>query len=460
MLRLARRFLFVLIVVLLVVSPFHLFSAQAPTAVTTQLALAVDGSSSISSSEFAIFAEGLATAVRNASQMPHDGTVELTVVQYGGWFGPNRARVEVYPTVITVANYESVASTIGGMSQMGGYTPLADGILMCWSQMNASSNFPIATKQAINVATNGEPNVALVAAPPPSWITLLGPPPGDGDGDATWVRNGAVSEGLDELDAEGIDATASGLNWMRDYLVYPQPGTFAPPFTPGWVLVCADFEEFAASIGEKFRVVTHQYTLTTSVVGSGSVSKNPDQATYTYGTSVQLTATPAAGWSFSHWTGDLTGSTNPDSVTMDDNKTVTAHFTQDVTYTLTITATSGGTTSPSPGAHVYSSGTNVAVAAIPQSGYQFDHWELDTVNVGSANPYAVTMNADHTLHAVFKEAPSPPPAVGGYALPINLDLGTSISLIPRICLASALFAIVAATIILVRRRKKTLERER
>ena len=52
-----------------------------------------------------------------------------------------------------------------------------------------------------------------------------------------------------------------------------------------------------------------------------------------------------------------------------------------------------------------------------------------------------------------------PPPVGGFALPITLDLGTSSSLFPQIGLASALLATVAATIVLVRRRKKTLKRE-
>jgi len=59
---------------------------------------------------------------------------------------------------------------------------------------------------------------------------------------------------------------------------------------------------------------------------------------------------------------------------------------------------------------------------------------------------------------VVSGAPPPPP-VGGYALPITLDLGASDSLIPQIGLASSLSAAVAATTILVRRRKKTLKRE-
>ena len=68
------------------------------------------------------------------------------------------------------------------------------------------------------------------------------------------------------------------------------------------------------------------YTLTTNVVGSGTVARNPDQATYGSGTVVTLTATPAAGWTFAGWSGDLTGSANPQTITIDANKVVTATF--------------------------------------------------------------------------------------------------------------------------------------
>jgi len=71
-----------------------------------------------------------------------------------------------------------------------------------------------------------------------------------------------------------------------------------------------------------------EYTLTVTTAGSGSVAKVPDQASYQAGASVQLTATASPGWSFSGWIGDLSGSTNPASVTMDSNKQITATFTQ------------------------------------------------------------------------------------------------------------------------------------
>jgi len=70
------------------------------------------------------------------------------------------------------------------------------------------------------------------------------------------------------------------------------------------------------------------------------------------------------------------------------------------TYALTITATLGGTTSPAAGTYTYSAGTVVSVTATPNTGYTFDRWELDGIN-NSTNPINVTINADHTLHAVF-----------------------------------------------------------
>ena len=70
-------------------------------------------------------------------------------------------------------------------------------------------------------------------------------------------------------------------------------------------------------------------------------------------------------------------------------------------YTLTITSTVGGTTSPSPSIYSYAQGTNVPVTAMPDAGYTLDHWELDEADVGATNPIQVVMDTDHTLHAVF-----------------------------------------------------------
>jgi len=78
-----------------------------------------------------------------------------------------------------------------------------------------------------------------------------------------------------------------------------------------------------------------EYTLTVNTVGSGSVTLVPPGGTFLPDTDVTLTPVAGPGWTFTGWSGDLSGSADPENITMDSNKTVTATFTQD-TYTLTV----------------------------------------------------------------------------------------------------------------------------
>jgi uncharacterized repeat protein (TIGR02543 family) len=83
-------------------------------------------------------------------------------------------------------------------------------------------------------------------------------------------------------------------------------------------------------------------TLTTGVTGSGSVAKLPNLPNYPYGSTVQLTATPSAGWAFTAWSGDLSGSTNPANLLMNGAKSVTAAFADTAAPVVTVTAPNGG----------------------------------------------------------------------------------------------------------------------
>jgi len=73
-----------------------------------------------------------------------------------------------------------------------------------------------------------------------------------------------------------------------------------------------------------------EYDLTVEMIGEGSVTIDPPGITYDQGTPVQLTALPdgSAGTEgvFTGWSGDLNGSENPEMITMDSDKTVTATF--------------------------------------------------------------------------------------------------------------------------------------
>ncbi len=72
-----------------------------------------------------------------------------------------------------------------------------------------------------------------------------------------------------------------------------------------------------------------------------------------------------------------------------------------IDYTLTVSSSAGGSTTPASGAHVYPCSSMVDVTAVADACYVFDHWELDGFPAGSSNPITVHMDDDHSLHAVF-----------------------------------------------------------
>ncbi|HNT74475.1 MAG TPA: hypothetical protein PKH77_05595, partial [Anaerolineae bacterium] len=80
-------------------------------------------------------------------------------------------------------------------------------------------------------------------------------------------------------------------------------------------------------------VAAEAYTLTVATVGQGVVNRDPQgsiilptSASYAPGMVVMLTAEPAAGWTFSGWSGSLTGNANPAQLTMSADRAVTATF--------------------------------------------------------------------------------------------------------------------------------------
>jgi len=69
-------------------------------------------------------------------------------------------------------------------------------------------------------------------------------------------------------------------------------------------------------------------TLTVGTIGDGTTDPAPNVWEYAGGSLVTITAVPASGWVFDHWSGDASGTDNPITITMDSNKSVTAHFTE------------------------------------------------------------------------------------------------------------------------------------
>jgi hypothetical protein len=143
-----------------------------------------------------------------------------------------------------------------------------------------------------------------------------------------------------------------------------------------------------------------EYTLTVSVIGSGTVTQSPTQASYHFGDVVQLTAIPTSGWRFSVWSGDLVGSTNPSSVTINGNKSVTAVFLTNQ-YSITAIAGTGGSISP-PGITIVDHGGSQVFTITPNAGYHIVDVLINNTSVGPVSSYtASNITGDTIITASF-----------------------------------------------------------
>lgn len=134
---------------------------------------------------------------------------------------------------------------------------------------------------------------------------------------------------------------------------------------------------------------------------------------YISGTDVQLIAVSNPGYTFNNWSGDISNSASEVSINIDENKSVTANFSEDtVCFSLStsIFPFSGGNINISPEANCnngtqYTSGTVIQLTASSNTGYSFDNWTGDISS--SVNPISIVMNNDKTVNANFVEVVGP-----------------------------------------------------
>jgi uncharacterized repeat protein (TIGR02543 family) len=207
--------------------------------------------------------------------------------------------------------------------------------------------------------------------------------------------------------------------------VYPEDQVVAITAIPnagyqfdGWTGDVADPNSASTTVtmdGDKtvtahFSLLPITYELTMAVDPTAGGTTDPAVGVHTYPEDevIDITAIPNAGYEFDYWEGDVTDPNSASTtVTMDGDKTVTAHFTLlPTTYELTMAVdpTEGGTTDPAVGVHAYPEDEVVDITAIPNAGYQFDNWTGDVANPDSAST-TVLMDGDKTVTAHFSLVP-------------------------------------------------------
>jgi len=176
--------------------------------------------------------------------------------------------------------------------------------------------------------------------------------------------------------------------------------------------------------------LTSQYllTLVASPAGGGTLTANPSSADgyYAPATSVQVTASNNPNYQFANFSGDLSGTANPQSVVMNAPRSVTANFGVQTTVTtnpsgLAITVDGQNFTAPQTFFWAQGSSHSVAVAS-PQNGpagthYVWSNWSdagAISHNITAATP--ATYTANFTTQYLLTLAVSP---AGGGTITAN-----------------------------------------
>jgi serine protease len=279
------------------------------------------------------FGDGTTSVLIDPSHIyetPGEYTVALTVSGPGG--SDTLTRTDY------IAAYEAVVADFSG-SPTSGLTPLTvdftnassgDYDTCLWDfgdGVTSTLKSPSHTYTAVGVytvtlaiagpaGTDTEIKSGFIAVEPPEY-TL----------DVTIDGEGRVTKEPDQTTytyGEVVTLTpAADPGWTFDAWGGPDAGDLVDNGDGSWDRVMDGNKSVTATFTE---LPPGEYTLTVDTVGSGRVTPDPAGGVYDEATVVELTAEADPGWEFIRWSGDLRGDSNPESIKMDENKTVTATF--------------------------------------------------------------------------------------------------------------------------------------
>ncbi|NBV25452.1 MAG: hypothetical protein EBS05_26515, partial [Proteobacteria bacterium] len=146
------------------------------------------------------------------------------------------------------------------------------------------------------------------------------------------------------------------------------------------------------------------YALTLINAGGGMVEKSPSASSYLSNSVVTVTATPDAGWTFLHWTGDTNGFTGGTASAAGATNTITMNRARSVQAvfgtTLATSIVGSGTVQLSPASGPYAYGSVVRLTPKPAVGHYFSLW--GNAGSGSSNPLDFTVTTpNRTVSALF-----------------------------------------------------------
>ena len=238
-------------------------------------------------------------------------------------------------------------------------------ILTIDGNQSIQANFtPINYDLNITTSTGGSVNSSPSGGPQPynSVVSLIATP------DSGYYFSGWQGSGIDELNSSTTTITISGDHSVQaNFLEIP---------TNKFLLQLKANPDFAAA----------------SLTGTGLYDEN---------VSVQISAHPNLGYTFSNWTGGSVVDENSSSTTivLNQDLNLTANFNLNQ-HTLNLSASEGGIVSEVNFSYDY--GSRISISATPNAGYNFFKWEG---NGSVEDPFSMstfaTIHSDSNLSALF-----------------------------------------------------------
>ena len=163
------------------------------------------------------------------------------------------------------------------------------------------------------------------------------------------------------------------------------------------ILACSKDKDEAP----EYVLKNYDVSIETSEGGTVSYAGGSIQA----GQTVTVSATPSEGYQFTGWSGDVTGSENPLTVTVNSNINITANF-ERIKYVLNVGVVGSGQVSQtivssSKKGDEYNAGTVIRLNANPNSGSLFTTWSGSTTETSSE--IDITIDGTKSVTATFEE---------------------------------------------------------
>ena len=152
-----------------------------------------------------------------------------------------------------------------------------------------------------------------------------------------------------------------------------------------------------------------RYTLSVAAQPSTGGAVSPSGGSFSFGETVSIRAITSGDYLFTGWSGDVSGSENPITVTVTRDMRIAANFAE-VRYVVSVSIVPAGAGFVNPPIFdTFTRGTTVTLQASAQPGYRFIAWSGDISSFDSVVTFRVASNM--RLVANFDVVPTPAPTL-------------------------------------------------